>query len=165
MRRLIMIALTVCLLSTTAHAEIPEAYGDEQEVWDCLVELCQSKEIAAGIMGWFFRESRMKSDAVAGWDVREEGTCEAFVKAVDDGMEKEEFIRQVQNFGGYGLGQWVSYDYVGELYDYIKTNGYSLALVACIIVFVVGVIVQSISKVVKKRQQQRIDDAFKEDGE
>ena len=127
MRRLILIVLAVCMLGTTAHADIPEAYGDEQEVWDCLEELCPTKEIAAGIMGFFFRESRLKSDAVAGWDSRAKETCEEFTKAVDNGMEKDEFIRQVQNFGGYGLGQWVSYDYVGELYDYVKTNGYSIA--------------------------------------
>ena len=124
---IIIIVLAVCLLSATAHADIPQAYGDEEEIWGYLVELCPNEKIAAGIMGWFFRESRLKADAVAGWDVRPEGTCEEFVKAVDGGMEKDEFIYQVQSFGGFGLGQWVSHDYVGSLYDYIKDHDYSIA--------------------------------------
>ena len=124
---LIAVLLAVCLLTTTAHADMPQAYGDEKEIWIYLEELCPTEQMAAGIIGWFFRESRLKSDAVAGWDVRPGGTCEAFVKAVDEGMEKFEFIRQVQNYGGFGLGQWVSTKYLSDLYEYITENDYSIA--------------------------------------
>lgn len=113
------------VLSPTASCEVPKAYGDEELIWSTLEELCPTKEIAAGIMGFFFRESRLKADAVAGWDAREDGICEAFVKAVDGGMEKEEFIQQVQAWGGYGLGQWHSHGYLSDFYDYIRENGYS----------------------------------------
>ena len=120
----------MCLLGLTmipvCNAEI-KAYGDEEEVWECLVELSPTQEIAAGIMGFFYRESRLKADAVAGWNVRPEGTCEAFTEAVDDGMEKSEFIRQVQDYGGFGLGQWVSTKYLSDLYEYITENDYSIA--------------------------------------
>lgn len=118
MRKTILIMLAVCLLTTTAHADIPQAYGDEEEIWSYLEELCPTDEIAAGIMGWFFRESRMKADAVAGWDVRGENFCEDFSK--DHGETKEEFIRRVQAYGGYGLGQWLSYDYLDSFYDHVE---------------------------------------------
>ena len=125
--KIISVMLAVCLLSAPAYAEIPQAYGDEDEIWSCLAELCPNEKIAAGIMGFMFRESRLKADAVAGWDVRPEGTCEAFVRAVDNGMEKSKFIRQVQNYGGFGLGQWVSTKYLSDLYEYITENDYSIA--------------------------------------
>lgn len=120
----------MCLLGLMmkpgCNAEI-KAYGDEEEIWEILTEITPTDEIAAGIMGFFYRESRLKSDAVAGWDVRSEETCEEFVKAVDDGIDKDEFVRRVQDYGGFGLGQWVSHDYVGSLYDFIKKHDYSIA--------------------------------------
>ena len=106
---------------------MPKAYGNENEIWTILTELTPTEEIAAGIMGFCHRESRLKADAVAGWDVREDGICESFAEEVDSGMEKEEFIRRAQNYGGYGLGQWVSYDYLESLYDYMKAHEYSIA--------------------------------------
>lgn len=114
------------MMKPGCNAEI-KAYGDEEEIWEILTEITPTDEIAAGIMGFFYRESRLKADAVAGWNVRPEGTCEEFVKAVDGSMEKEEFIHSVQDFGGYGLGQWVNRDYVGSLYDYIKEHDCSIA--------------------------------------
>ena len=127
MRRLMMIVLAVCLLNTTAHADIPQAYGDEEEIWAYLEELCPTEQIAAGIMGWFFRESRLKTNAVAGWDIREKGICESFTEEVDNGMPKDEFTERVQAFGGFGIGQWLNHDYLESLYDYIKEHEYSIA--------------------------------------
>lgn len=127
MRRLMTVVLAACLFTTTAYADMPQAYGDEKEIWSYLQELCPTEEITAGIMGWFYRESRLKSDAVAGWDVREKGICESFAEEVDNGMPKDEFIERVQAFGGFGLGQWVSHNYVGTLYDYIKKHDCSIA--------------------------------------
>ena len=49
--------------------------------------------------------------------------------------------------------------------DLVALGIFAIALVVCIIVFVVVVIAQSISRAVKKRQQKRIDDAFREDDE
>jgi len=125
-----------------ASCEI-NAYGDEEEIWEYLVELSPNEEIAAGIMGFFYRESRLKADAVAGWDVRVKGICESFAKEVDDGMEREEFIDRVQAFGGYGLGQWVSHDYVGSLYDYIKDHDCSIADVSAQCAFAVESILEN----------------------
>jgi len=143
MRRLIVTVLAVCLLNTTAHADMPQAYGDEKEIWSYLVELCPTAEIAAGIMGWFFRESRLKSDAVAGWDIREPGICKSFAEDVDSGMPKEEFVERVQAFGGFGLGQWVSHDYIESLYDYSKTLYDHIADVKCHCEFAVWSIQQN----------------------
>lgn len=110
---------------------MPKAYGDEKEIWSYLEELCPTDEIAAGIMGWFFRESRLKADAVAGWNIREPGICESFAEEVDNGLPKEEFINRVQAFGGFGLGQWLSYDYIESLYDYSKTLYDHIADIKC----------------------------------
>lgn len=127
-KSLVSAAVAVVMIwQSTAYSEMPKAYGNENEIWTILTELTPTEEIAAGIMGFFFRESRLKADAVAGWDARPEGTCEDFIKAVDDGMTKEECIRQVQDFGGYGLGQWHSRDYLESLYDYVKEQGVSIA--------------------------------------
>ena len=49
--------------------------------------------------------------------------------------------------------------------DLVALGIFAIALVVCIILFVVEVIAQSISRAVKKRQQKRMDDAFREDGE
>jgi len=106
------------MMKPDCNAEI-KAYGDEEEVWECLVDLSPTQEIAAGIMGFFYRESRLKSDAVAGWNVREDGICESFITEVDKGMGKEEFIQRVQDFGGYGLGQWLARDYLSDFYDFM----------------------------------------------
>ena len=123
---LVIMLVLGLMMAPVCNAEI-KAYGEEEEIWEYLVDLTPNEQIAAGIMGFFYRESRLKADAVAGWNVRPEGTCEAFVKAVDDGMEKPEFIRQVQDYGGFGLGQWVSTKYLSDLYDYITENDYSIA--------------------------------------
>ena len=106
------------MMKPDCNAEI-KAYGDEEEIWEYLVDLTPNEQIAAGIMGFFYRESRLKADAVAGWDVREEGICEKFVKEVDGGMNEEEFIQAVQDFGGFGLGQWMNHDYLSDLYNFM----------------------------------------------
>ena len=49
--------------------------------------------------------------------------------------------------------------------DLVALGIFAIALVVCIILFVVGVIAQSISRAVTERQQKRIDDAFREEGE
>lgn len=122
-RRLIAAILMLAIglmMSPGCEAEI-KPYGDEEEVWAILSELCDNDKIAAGVMGFFYRESRLKADAVAGWDVRDEGICERFAKEAK-GMAKEEFIERVQAFGGYGLGQWLSHDYLSAFYDFMQGN-------------------------------------------
>ena len=130
MRRLIIIILAVCLFSAPAHAEIPKAYGDEEEIWSYLVELCPTEEISAGIVGYFFRESRLKADALVGWDI--EDHCAEFISEIDsglkDGSTREEFVRAVHHdHGGYGLGQWHSVSYLEAFYDYMSEHAESIA--------------------------------------
>lgn len=50
---------------TKIHDEESEVY-----IWNELSKYSPNDQITAGIMGYFWKESRMKSNAVAGWDVR-----------------------------------------------------------------------------------------------
>lgn len=104
-------------------------------IWEALSEQLDNEKIVAGIMGYFYRESCMRSDAIAGWSIRDRqqqiDTSQAFTEKVDeglvDGSSKEYFIEQVTtHFGGYGLGQWLSKKYLNELYDFAHEWGTSI---------------------------------------
>ena len=107
----------------------------EQFLWDTLSSMIDNEKIVAGIMGYFKRESELRSDAVAGWPVRDiKGKLDFsqdFTQKVDAGLEdgstKEYFIEQVHlHFGGYGLGQWMSENYLSKLYDFAQKYGTSI---------------------------------------
>lgn len=107
----------------------------EQFLWETLTELAPSEEVAAGIMGYFWRESQFRSDSVSSWatQIRETGfdVCEYVVSKTDAGLEdgssKDFFIETVSACGGFGLGQWHSLGYLNSLYDFAQECGTSIA--------------------------------------
>lgn len=107
----------------------------EEFLWETLSSMIDNEKIVAGIMGYFKRESELRSDAVAGWPVRDARTktnfSMEFTQKVDeglaDGSTKEYFIEQVHiHFGGYGLGQWLSENFLDKLYDFAQEHGTSI---------------------------------------
>ena len=110
--------------------------GDAEDIiWDYLSQHIENEKVIAGIMGFFYRESKMRSNAIAGWATRDNraqhDTSEKFTQEIDaglhDGSTKEYFIEQVRyHFGGYGLGQWLSHKYLDALYDFAQEWGTSI---------------------------------------
>lgn len=143
---LVFVLLLTSCCPIVAFAEIPKAYGDIDEIWGYLTEYCPNEQIAAGIFGFFFRESRLKSDSVAGWPFRNIGLdadiCESFTGEVDkglkDGSTREYFIDQVNvHLGGYGLGQWSAVVYLEHFYDFMSEHADSIGDVRAQCEFVV----------------------------
>ena len=109
-----------------------KAEWSEELIWEELSQYSPSDAITAGIMGYFFRESQMKSDAIAGWPQRNHAKdvtdiCSEFVEKIDsglkDGSTRDEFIEKVNvNFGGFGLGQWSDITYLEHFYDFIQKH-------------------------------------------
>lgn len=140
MKKYLGMFLAVCMIFSCfcpfmATAEMPEAYYDEQVIWDYLSEYSPSDEITAGVMGFFYRESRLKPDSVAGWPARDigldESICKTFTEFIDkgliDGSTRDIFIETVNvHFGGYGLGQWSSINYLEHFYDFAAEKGMSI---------------------------------------
>lgn len=105
---------------------------DEQWLWETINKYSPSEELTAGIMGFFYRESGFKSNAVPGyqlWISRD--ICQEFTDAIDaglsDGSTKEQFIEQAHNKGGYGLGQWWAFSYLEAFYDFAQDWGTSIS--------------------------------------
>lgn len=131
----VIFALEPC----AAHSVATEykAEWSEELIWEELSQYSPSDAITAGVMGYFFRESQMRSDAIAGWPQRNYAKgvtdiCSEFVELIDagldDGSTRDEFIRKVNvNFGGFGLGQWSDVQYLEHFYDYVQENGESIA--------------------------------------
>lgn len=106
-------------------------YEDPQKVWDCLYEQIPSEEIVAGIMGYYQRETGFKTDALGGWYLHpKDGSNRKFVieinKGLKDGSTRDQFITKAHNAGGFGIGQWYTKEYLGELYDYLSKNAGSI---------------------------------------
>lgn len=129
---------------TKVNDEKSEVY-----IWQELSKYSPNNQITAGVMGYFWKESRMKSNAVAGWDVRnrwkgqETDICEEFTKEVDTGIRhggtKDYFKEMVViKYGGYGLGQWLSLDYLEDLYEFAHDRKTSIgdARMQCEFIFV-----------------------------
>ena len=117
---------------TNVHDEESENY-----IWNELSKYSPNDQITAGIMGYFWKESKFKSNAVAGWDVRnrwkgqDTDICEEFTREIDSGLSnggtKDYFKEMVTiRYGGYGLGQWVSLDYLEDLYEFAKKEKTSI---------------------------------------
>lgn len=140
MKRMIAFILIFTLLgSTVAFAEEAKyteqkSMEDEAWLWEELSKHSPSDEITAGILGYFWRESRYKSDSVAGWEYHDifngGDLCETVRTKTDkklaEGESKEYFIRKARNHGGYGLGQWYSMHGLEALYDFASEYGTSI---------------------------------------
>ena len=159
MKRIIGMLLVVCVILSFAQSDIlawadveeavitkhkdPEA---EEFIWNELSKHSPSDYITAAIMGYFWRESYMRSNAVAGWPTRNLGRksdiCDDFTAEVDAGLEdgssKDYFIEMTHvHYGGYGLGQWMAKRYLEHFYDFVKERGGSIgdAVTQCEFIF------------------------------
>lgn len=128
---------------TSVHSE-----EDENYIWNELSRWSPNDQIAAGVMGYFWKESFLRSDAVAGWAIRnyfhgqDEDICLEFTRTVDEGLKdsssREYFIEMVQvHYGGYGLGQWLHEEYLNDLYDFVREREGSIgdAALQCEFIF------------------------------
>lgn len=123
--------MALIILATTIIQPKPiiteyKSQESEDYLWEILLEESPSEYIAAGILGYFWRESFYRSDAVAYWADRETDPCEEFTEKLDD-VDREEFVALVQQSGGYGLGQWYAESHLESLYDFCKGSGTSFA--------------------------------------
>ena len=141
---IIIISILFCLTYGFAEEAVIESkqgiiteYKKEASddfLWNTLCKYLDNEKIVAGIMGFFQRESKMRSDAVAGWGSRDyEGydSSQEFTQKVDegltDGSSRDYFINQVStHLGGYGLGQWLSAHYLESFYDFAQEWGGSI---------------------------------------
>ena len=137
-----MLVALFALFSPVASAEGPVAvteYKSEESeaiLWDFIQSYTEDEYITAGIMGYFWRESFFRSDAVAGWPtilaVLREDHCQSFTVKIDEGLKdgttKDEFIRRSRyQYGGYGLGQWSSEGFLEDYYDFASEWGTTIA--------------------------------------
>lgn len=133
---LIIVAAAPLALAEATPAFIVTEYKNEESeafLWDSLSKYSPSKELTTAILGFFWRESFFRSNAVANWSniYKDKDICIEFTSFIDAGLEdgstKEYFIQQSQNYGGYGLGQWYSTLYLESLYDFAQNWGTSIA--------------------------------------
>lgn len=98
-------------------------------LWEELSKYSPNDKITAGVMGYFWRESFFRSDAIAGWpwfDIIEHSNSSLeFTLKVDEGLKDRSsydyYIHQIQNvYGGYGLGQWLSMNYLKHFYEFVR---------------------------------------------
>lgn len=79
------------------------------------------------------KESQFKSNAVTGWyKCANKQESELFTARIDKGLKKgttrDDFVYTSHStYGGYGLAQWYSWDYLWKLYDYAQQWGTSIA--------------------------------------
>jgi len=99
---IIIISILFCLTCFADNAVVTKYKSEESNdiIYNALSKSSTNEKIIAGIMGYFYRESQMRSDAVAGWpsrDIKEElDFSKNFTEKVDaglsDGSTKEYFI-------------------------------------------------------------------------
>lgn len=132
-----MLALVFLLslpLGAEAKVTARKGKGVERWLWDELSQHSPSDYMTAGVLSYFWRESQYRSDAVSGW-----ATMQAEMgwdlcrwvrrktdKGLEDGSSRKWFIETVRECGGYGLGQWHSLGYLGDLYDFAREKGKSI---------------------------------------
>jgi hypothetical protein len=107
-------------------------------LWEELSKYSPNDEITAGIMGYFYKESFFRSNAVTGWIHfntfrRDPGDiCIEVTKLVDAGLKddssREYFTVTLRHkYGGYGLGQWCTPEYLNRYYDFIQEKEGSIS--------------------------------------
>lgn len=120
---------------TPAYAEYEPVITEHKEewsadfLWEELSRYSPNDQITAGIMGYFWRESYFRSDAIAGWPdfdrIQNTNSSLDFTRIVDEGLSDNSsydyYIHHIRDiYGGYGLGQWVSLNYLNHYYEFIK---------------------------------------------
>lgn len=134
----LVIFLILALMPCSASAIVTEYKNEEhaQYLWDELSKYSPSDEVTAGVMGFFMRESQLKSDAVHHWSYWNQSKkiidiCKDFTEEIDAGLEdgssKETFVCKARYiFGGFGLGQWWAEKYLEHFYDFVQEKGGSI---------------------------------------
>lgn len=98
-------------------------------LWEELSKYSPNDKITAGVMGYFWRESFFRSDAIAGWPwfdlIEHSNSSLDFTLKVDEGLKDRSsydyYIHQIRNvYGGYGLGQWLSMNYLDHFYEFVR---------------------------------------------
>ena len=98
-------------------------------LWEELSKYSPNDMITAGVMGYFWHESFLRSDGIAGWpmfDISQGcNSSLAFTTKVDEGLHDgssyEYFKHCVRDiYGGYGLGQWLSEHYLEHFYEFVR---------------------------------------------
>lgn len=59
----------------------------EKLLWQFLSDYSPTQEMTAAILGFFWRESSLKSDAVARWPNYQRDICQQFTEKVDKGLK------------------------------------------------------------------------------
>ena len=111
----------------------------EQFLWNTLMKYLDGNEkVVAGVMGYFRRESGLRSDAIQNWHWRdaaeERDSCAWYTQEIDKGLKnkstREKFIKDddkhLRRLGGYGLGQWYAELYLEAFYDFAHSWGTSI---------------------------------------
>lgn len=155
MKKIICLIVCICLFMTMVPISIAQndeltngqieyschvvtqykAKISEKLLWQFLNDYSPTQEMTAAILGFFWRESSLKSNAVAHWsdlnNMYQIDVCQQFTEKVDEGLKdgstKNYFIRQTRKYGGYGLGQWHSKRYLNAFYDFAQEWGTSIA--------------------------------------
>ena len=98
-------------------------------LWEELSKYSPNDKITAGIMGYFWRESFFRSDAIAGWPwfdkIQKSNSSLDFTLKVDEGLHDgssyDYYYHHIRDiYGGYGLGQWYSPNYLKHFYKFIQ---------------------------------------------
>ena len=152
MKRLCAIALILCFIFGSSVAFADDAVFTERKntdheawLWEELSQHSPNDIVTAGILSYFWRESQYRSDAVAGWwrAIAYDGLdlCSMVLEETDEGLSngssEDYFISKARTYGGYGLGQWYSMNYLEELYKFARQYGTSIgdAQMQCEFVF------------------------------
>ena len=128
----VIIIITNLVISNVPKFYIVTEYRSEQSeqiLWTFLCKYAPNEYTAAGALGYFKRESELRSDATAGWPTAYVCTgidhCVVFTEQIDSGLKngstKEEFIQKARyQYGGYGLGQWCTVNMLENFYDFAR---------------------------------------------
>lgn len=125
--------LLVALLTNGAEMPVYTEYkteSAEEFLWEELSKYSPSDSLTAAILGYFKRESEYRSDAVTRWAIhnhcRETDICQDFTLEHDTANDTEAFVKAVQGYGGYGLGQWYNETSLTKLYELSKERKLSV---------------------------------------
>ena len=156
---LIFISMLILILYLFLLVGKTDAYGEESDsktdiykpvvteakkdwsadfLWEEISKYSPNDEITAGIMGYFYKESFFRSDAVTGWIYfntfrRDPGDiCIEVTELVDAGLKDDssrEFFTVTlrHKYGGYGLGQWCTPEYLNRYYDFVQEKEGSIS--------------------------------------
>lgn len=110
------------------RCKINDKLPEEKQIWNLINKYSPNEYITAGIMGMYYRESNLQSDAVGGYQENNNKNINRdFHKKIDAGLAKGKtkkyFIEKINiYYGGYGLCQWC-WDHIPRLYDFAREYG------------------------------------------